>query len=186
MLAIIPARKGSKRLPNKNIMPLLGKPLIQYTLYAANYANCIDRTIISTDITDITGMKLDGEYTLLMRQKKLCGDDIPIIMVIKHILNWVEERPRAVILLQPTSPLRTSHDIDEAAELSGNVLSVCEVCPNIYKRNGAIYIMRTEDIMENNVQFNSLYVMPKEKSIDIDTKEDFEEAERLMRERNRL
>jgi len=186
MLAIIPARKGSKRLPNKNMMPLLGKPLIQYTLTVANNAPSISRTIISSDIKNL---KLEGNYDLISRPKELAEDDIPSKSVIIHVLNWIEEKPKTVILLQPTSPLRTSDDIENAFKMymnHGNLVSLFEACPSLYKRNGAIYIMRTVDILENNVQFTSLYLMPKERSIDIDTMEDFKEAERILNERNRL
>jgi CMP-N-acetylneuraminic acid synthetase len=133
ILAIIPARGGSKRLPKKNLMDLNGKPLIAYTIEAAQNSRYIDRVILSSD--DEAIIKVAKEYGCdvpFVRPKALAQDETRSIDVVTHALQTLDEKFDDVILLQPTSPLRTTEDIDGAIEMFYNkratsVIGVCEM-----------------------------------------------------------
>jgi len=119
VLAVIPARGGSKGLPRKNVLPLAGKPLIAHTLSAAQGAKLLDRTVISTDDDEIAEVCREyGGETPFKRPQELAKDDTLIYPVLTHAVKWLQEHegyvPDYVMLLQPTSPLRTSQDIDDA------------------------------------------------------------------------
>lgn len=122
VLAVIPARAGSKGIPGKNIRPLAGRPLLQYTVEAAAAAQTIQRAILSTDSEEIAalGRQLAIEVPFL-RPADLAQDDSPTAPVILHALDWLEAdegyRPEIVVVLQPTAPLRTGRHIDEAISL---------------------------------------------------------------------
>ena len=117
VLAIIPARGGSKGLPRKNILPIAGKPLIAWSIEAAKKSQYIDRCIISTDSKEIaeTAIKYGGDVPF-MRPNELATDEAKSDDVIKHAIESLSENYEIVILLQPTSPLRTTEDIDCALE----------------------------------------------------------------------
>lgn len=117
VLAIIPARGGSKGLPGKNILPLHGKPLIAWTIEAALQSKYVDRSIVSTDDQDImnTAIAHGGEVPFL-RPAELSSDTASSLSVVRHATQLI--RPYDIIvLLQPTSPLRTASHIDEALRL---------------------------------------------------------------------
>ena len=117
-LAIIPARKGSKGLPNKNKKLLGGIPLIEWTIKAALNSNKITETILTTDDEDI--ITLASRYKIMIPFKRpnyLAKDNTGMIDVIIHVLTYFEKKNfevENIILLQPTSPFRTSTDIDNA------------------------------------------------------------------------
>lgn len=135
-LAIIPARAGSKRLPKKNQLDLLGKPLIQYTIEAAIDSGEFDVICLSTDsqaIADL-GKKLGIEVPFL-RPALLSGDKSTTADVLLHCLSYYEEVESrcfdTVTLLQPTSPLRTSKDINKAfsefrRKKATSIVSMCK------------------------------------------------------------
>ena len=136
ILAIIPARGGSKRLPRKNILNLAGKPLIAWSIEAALGSKHIDRVIVSTDDEEIAGISRKyGADLPFMRPNKLATDESSSVDVVLHAINMLKEKGREyeyIMLLQPTSPLRTIENIDEVVELlqssnSDAVISVCEV-----------------------------------------------------------
>lgn len=130
VLAIIPARGGSKRLPNKNILPLAGKPLIAWTIEASLESAFIDKVIVSTDSLKIKEIALQyGAEIPFLRPSELATDTADSISVVKHTLDYFNGEFDYVVLLQPTSPLRTKDDIDNAFKmLKGNVKSVVSVC----------------------------------------------------------
>jgi CMP-N,N'-diacetyllegionaminic acid synthase len=120
ILAIVPARGGSKGIPNKNIIDVMGKPLIQYTLEEAFKSKYIDKVHISTDSIKIANIvkKLGCEVERL-RPEELAKDDTKTIDVLVDVLKYFEklkEKYEIIILLQPTQPLRTVKHIDEAIE----------------------------------------------------------------------
>ncbi len=122
VLAIIPARGGSKRIPGKNIKLLNGKPLIAYAVDEAKKSKYIDRTITSTDSEDIAAVvKSLGSEVPFLRPKEISGDDATDLMAFQHALKWLDEkenyRPEIIVQLRPTSPLRTVVEIDEAIKL---------------------------------------------------------------------
>lgn len=121
ILAIIPARSGSKRLPNKNILDLAGKPLIQWTIEAALNCHEIDTVMVSTDsdkIADIS--KQAGACVPYLRCPELSSDTASSADVVLDVIKYYESIDKqfdAIILLQPTSPLRTTKDIINAISL---------------------------------------------------------------------
>lgn len=117
ILAVIPARGGSKSIPMKNIRPLCGKPLLAWTIEEARKSKYIDRLILSTDSDRIAkiGEKYGCEIPF-KRPKKLAQDKTPGIAPILHALNLLPPFDY-VIMLQPTSPLRSHHDIDHCIEI---------------------------------------------------------------------
>lgn len=115
VLGIIPARGGSKGIPRKNITSLNNRPLIDYTIDASLGSDRIDRTVVSTDDEEIADTAANaGADVPFMRPASLAEDDTPSEPVVTHTLNELSEGFEALVLLQPTSPLRTSTHVDEA------------------------------------------------------------------------
>jgi CMP-N,N'-diacetyllegionaminic acid synthase len=116
ILALIPARGGSKGLPRKNILPLLGKPLIAWTIEQALASEFVDEVCVSTDDTEIAEVAAaSGAPVPFMRPECLAADATPSIDVIRHALGHYATSGRLfdhLILLEPTSPLREVADID--------------------------------------------------------------------------
>lgn len=130
ILGLIPARGGSKGLPRKNIRPLLGKSLIAWTIEQALASKYLDRVIVSTDDREIAEIsKRYGAEMPFVKPKELATDDAKGINLVLHAINWIEKNKKPynlLMLLQHTSPLRTSEDIDRAIELSiSKKLSYC-------------------------------------------------------------
>ncbi|SIN78624.1 N-acylneuraminate cytidylyltransferase [Sulfurivirga caldicuralii] len=135
-LGVIPARGGSKRLPEKNIRPLAGKPLLGWTAEAALQSKYLDDVLVSTDSEAIAQVARDfGVAVPFMRPTHLATDEASTFSVLRHALSQWEALHGPVdyvVVLQPTSPLRTAQHIDEAIELAvekaaGGVASVCPV-----------------------------------------------------------
>jgi CMP-N,N'-diacetyllegionaminic acid synthase len=120
-LAIVPARGGSKRLPGKNLLRLGGRPLLGYTLEAARAARRLDAVVVSTDSQQIAEYALaQGVDTQGLRPSEISGDTSPVVAALQEAhAKFTRRQPPvdAVILLQPTSPLRTARHIDEAITL---------------------------------------------------------------------
>ena len=112
LLALIPARGGSKGIPRKNIKPLCGKPLIGWSIDAAKKSVFIDQVFVSTEDEEVAAIASDlGAGVPFMRPKELAADDTPGIAPVMHAIDNLPEFDW-VLLLQPTSPLRTAEDID--------------------------------------------------------------------------
>jgi CMP-N,N'-diacetyllegionaminic acid synthase len=134
VVALIPARGGSKGIPRKNLAPLEGKPLLLWAIDAALAADTVTRVVVSTDDDEIAAAAGDAE--LLRRPADLAGDDTPMLDVIRHALEHIEPCD-VLVLLQPTSPLRRPEQVDEAVRLllesgADTVVSVVEV-PHRYE-----------------------------------------------------
>jgi CMP-N,N'-diacetyllegionaminic acid synthase len=118
ILAVITARGGSKGLPGKNIKPLLGKPLIVWTIEKALESACFDRVIVSTDSDGIAAVaKKHGAEVPFKRPKRLSGDRVGSYDVVTHAIEYLARKGDVfdyVALLEPTSPLRKKGDIDRA------------------------------------------------------------------------
>lgn len=113
VLGLITARGGSKGLPGKNLIDLAGRPLIAWTIEAARGSLYIDRLILSSD--DPAIIAVAGEWGCeapFVRPAELAGDDTPSVPVILHALDALDETFDLLVLLQPTSPLRATEDID--------------------------------------------------------------------------
>jgi CMP-N,N'-diacetyllegionaminic acid synthase len=122
ILAVIPARGGSKSIPRKNIKEFLGKPLLAWTVETAKESGVFDRIILSTDLDEIAeiGKSLGVEVPFL-RPPELAIDTTLTAPVVKHTVAWLEEHdgwvPKFVMVLEPTSPARRRSHIREAADL---------------------------------------------------------------------
>ena len=137
ILGLIPARGGSKSIPRKNIVPLVGRPLLAYTCDASLESRKLDRIIISTDDDEIATVARDlGIEVPFIRPQELAQDRTPSLDVAKHALQWLLNEDKwqtdILVLLQPTSPLRKAHHIDEAVEKllesgADTIVSVIEV-----------------------------------------------------------
>src|SRR5262245_16834240 len=122
VLGLITARGGSKGIPRKNLVPLLGRPLLAYTCEAALASTSLARVVLSTDDEEIASVgRAEGIEVPFMRPAELSRDDTPSIDVAVHAVQWLAThagwQADALVLLQPTSPLRTAHHIDEACAL---------------------------------------------------------------------
>ena len=131
ILAVITARAGSKRLPNKNILDLAGKPLIAWTIDAAKQSKYIDKLIVSTDSEKIRKISEQfGAEVPFLRPEELSNDTADSISVVKHSIDYFDKAYDYILLLQPTSPLRIAKDIDKAVEMLNTetkaIVSVCE------------------------------------------------------------
>lgn len=217
ILAIIPARGGSKGIPGKNIKELAGKPLIAYTIEAARRAPSVSRVVVSTDSQEIADIAMRyGAEVPFLRPEELASDTAKTMDAVMYTLEELARRGETydyMVLLQPTSPLRTSEDIEgciKKAFFSGqDVVAISEVSdspilmrckdredrltslidgsstirrqdmPVYYRVNGSIYVNKVEGLS----CFTSLndnpvgYIVPKERSVDIDEPVDFAVAE---------
>lgn len=117
ILALITARGGSKGIPNKNIHDFNGKPLLCWTIEAANASQYIDHTILSTDSDKIAKVATSSGCDVpFLRPAELATDESSSMDVIMHALETLDQHFDYLLLLQPTSPLRTSHHIDQIIE----------------------------------------------------------------------
>lgn len=209
IVALIPARGGSKGIKNKNIIDLCGKPLISYTIQAALESKYIDKVIVSTDSQEIADVAIKhGAEVPFLRPGELASDTSKTIDAVMHAVGELEKRKEEydiLILLQATQPLRTADDIDSAIELfiknkgqslvsvspvednpilirtidnlgrMNSILPMKSTCrrqdmPLYYRVNGCIYINLISEL-DLNTSFNDNkipYIMPKERSVDID------------------
>jgi len=120
ILAIIPARGGSKGLPRKNIKPLLGKPLIAWTIEQAKNSKYIDMVVVSTEDKEIAEISKKYGAEVIERPEELARDDSPTFDAIIHVLDYFQNKKELfdiVVILEPTSPLRKDNDIDNAIKL---------------------------------------------------------------------
>lgn len=148
VLAVIPARGGSKGVPRKNIRPLAGKPLIAYTIETALAASsCFHRVVVSTDDEEIAEVARQyGAEVPFLRPAHLGGDHVPMAPVLQHAVHYVEKEDDItldwVMVLQPTDPLRNTEDIEAALALAEDgacdavisVVQVFSVHPILMKR----------------------------------------------------
>lgn len=217
IIAIIPARSGSKGLPDKNIKIVCGRPLIDYTIKAAIDSECFETIMVSTDSKRYAEIAMEcGADVPFMRSNTTSGDAAGSWDVVREILKNYEEKMGIiydyVALLQPTSPLRSAKDIKAAVRMLdmehvNSVVSVTETEHPIqwcfplptdcsmseyakspynnvrrqelkkhYQENGAIYLVSANKILSNKYNLYKdkcyAYIMPRERSIDIDSKMD--------------
>ena len=173
VLAVIPARGGSKRVPRKNLREFRGRSLLVWAAEAAIRSKYIDDIAISTEDLEIgaVGHALTG-LRLIARSPLLATDDASSEDVLREAL--AESPADWIVLLQPTSPLRTSEDIDaciERAQIGNGCISVG---PDGLT-NGAVYVATREWIMQHDFSHMGLmkYRMDADRSLDIDYPEDF-------------
>jgi len=144
VLALIPARGGSKSIPRKNIRPFAGHPLVAYSIAAGLEAETVTRVIVSTDDEEIAEIARQyGAETPFLRPVDYAHDLTPDLPVFQHALRWLDEneryRPEIVVQLRPTSPFRRVHHIDQAVyhliehPEADSIRSVCVPFQNPYK-----------------------------------------------------
>ena len=131
IVGLIPARAGSKGIPNKNVVDVCGQPLIQWTIDAAQASDYVDRVLVTTDDEVVKELAASQGLPILHRPHLLSGDSTTAAQVIAHALES-NVKEDILVYLQPTSPLRTATDIDESLELlaslnAGAVVSVTPV-----------------------------------------------------------
>lgn len=223
VLAVIPARGGSKRVPKKNIKPIGGRPLVAWTIEAAKKSRYIDRIIVSTDSNDIARVAEEwGAEVPFMRPKELATDISRSIDSIYHVMDSIDKTYDYIVLLQPTSPLRNWSDIDKCLETclrleapacisvnkfdksldylygisnTGRIFpfasiefksNTMEEKPHdVYIINGAVYIALWKWFREHGSFLSDdtvAYVMPQDRSLDIDTSWDFYLGELILRD----
>lgn len=222
IIAIIPARGGSKGIPYKNIKLLNGKPLIYYTINEAQKSKYIQRLFVSTEDDTIAEVAKRYGAEVITRPIELAQDDTPSLPVYQQVIKHLEKTgiiyPDIVVVLQPTSPLRIVTDIDSAIDMflkskCDSVVSVCKVeypiewmyrlqndrpeplleslnrtirkndAIKVYRLNGAVYVATRDTIMNQNTVMGKdtrVYIMPLQRSVDIDTEFDFKLAEELF------
>lgn len=217
VLAIIPARGGSERIHRKNLVPLLGKPLIVHTIECARAAKSIDRVVVSTDDKDVAVEAAMNGAGIVMRPPEISGPHATSEEAILHALDVVGD-PDLVVFLQATSPYRLPEDIDGAVSLfhSSNADSVFSATPehftgrwrmnadgSAYPINydphnrprsqdypveylgiGSIYVFRPSLIRETGCRTGGRivpYIMPKLRSFQVDTWEDLDAIETIMK-----
>jgi len=209
ILAVIAARGGSKGLAGKNIADAGGKPLIGWTIDAAHGSRYLDRTVLSSDDDEIIAVAREaGCEVPFVRPAEIAGDTSPVEVALIHALDQLAEPYDYLVLLQPTSPLRVTEDIDGAIEKchasgapacvsggesvkspywmfhlkdDGTLSPVIESenfktrrqdIPAAYVTNGAAFVARVPWFREHQTFYGPdtvLYVMPRERSMDVDT-----------------
>ncbi len=219
VLAIIPARGGSKGIPRKNIKDFAGKPLIAWTIEEARKSKYISRLILSSDDDEIIAVARQyGCEVPFKRPLELADDHTAGILPVLHALQMIDEKYDYILLLQPTSPLRTVQDIDQCIEYmfetnSPFIVSMSEtqkspywmykldeqktmekIIPidhipatrqqlsQVYVLNGALYIGKTDQVRLHQTFLTDEtkgFVMPYERSFDIDSPLDFWICEKL-------
>ena len=173
VVAVIPARGGSKGIPRKNIKLLNNRPLLSYTAQAALHSKYIKHAILSTDDEEIASIgRKEGLEVLFIRPDYLSKDDTPGLYVIQHAVKELERANYTVdtvVTLQPTSPLRTSKHIDDALDIffkgkSDSLVSVTEVPHNAnpyavmtLENDGAIQPFLSYDEEKNLRQLKPVY-----------------------------
>lgn len=132
ILGLVPARSGSKRLKGKNTLDICGKPLIAWSIEAASNSNYIDTVITSSDSSAILKIAEDFGSKTLLRSQNFSNDDSSTVSVVQNVIDsYAKDNFDYIMLLQPTSPLRSSDDINKAVELLNEkkadaIISVCE------------------------------------------------------------
>jgi len=219
IVSLIPARSGSKGIPDKNISNINGKRLIEYNI-EASLGSKVDQTWVSTDSTDYKWISVNAGANVLMRPLALSDDDASSESALLHFAEEVDFD--ILVFLQCTSPLTTSEDIDNAI----NMLKTCDfdsvvsVCPDHggwlcggftwevqsennrtkadydldcrprrqdmnpkYRENGAIYVTTRERLLDSKCRVSGdigLYIMPRERSYEIDEPEDLNEIRKHL------
>lgn len=223
-IATVCARAGSVGVPGKNIRPLLGKPLIAYTIEQARACRGIEAVYVSTDSEEIAAIaRVAGARVPFLRPAELATSAAPKLPVVEHLVSDVEAHTGPVDIvvdLDPTSPLREVGDIEACMRmLDGEtdvVITACEsdknpyfnmverradgsiglvkppgkeiagrqMAPKVYAMNASIYVWHRASLRKGLWDGRAaLYVMPRERSVDIDSELDFRFVELLMMER---
>jgi CMP-N-acetylneuraminic acid synthetase len=182
VLGVVLARGGSRRVPRKNVRPLFGQPLVTWAIGQGMLSHRIDELALSSDSGEILDLGRMYPIHIIRRPKELATDECTSYPPMLHVLDELETPFEWLCLLQPTSPLRTPEDIDECIGRAedGNAPAIASFMEGSLVPNGAIYVGRC-DWLRDGGNFDgpavARYDMPPSRSIDIDTEDDWEEAE---------
>jgi len=225
IIAVIPARGGSKGVPRKNIRELAGKPLIGWTIEEALKSQYIDRLILSSEDDEIIRVAMEfGCDVPFIRPAELALDKTTGIEPALHALHVLPDKYDYVVLLQPTSPLRLVDDIDGCIEMfvkqnanvcvsvstpaknpywmyfldsksrldpvikAHNTILLRQNLPEVYMLSGAVYIAKVNWFLKKKTFITEEtigYVIPPERSVDIDSEYDIEIASCLFKARRK-
>ena len=152
IIAVIPARSGSKRIPKKSIRDFHGKPLLAWAIDAANKSSFVTRTIVTTNDEEIAKIaKAHGAEVPFLRPQELAEDTSSIEPTLIHLIETLEQQEKitidALVLLMPTNPLRTAQHIDEAIEL--------------HKKTGATSVVAAHETLGNR---NPHWILKKDEA----------------------
>lgn len=225
ILAVVPARGGSKRIPGKNIKLVNGKPLIAYTIEVASKSKYINKLILSTDSDEI--IKVCKDYPIeipFKRPANLATDNALAMDTYEHVIlemrNNFNFDADILVILEPTCPLRTTEDIDNAIKLflekkADSVRSMVEASPaeylkvidenskisnylenvkvlnmqdykKVYIPQGAVTVVDAKLFLKHKKYYYEntyAHIMPKERSVDVDSEFEFKLAEYLFKKR---
>ncbi len=201
VLGLIPARTGSERIPGKNTVDLGGKPLICWTIDEAKKFK-FDNLAVTTDDLDVAAVAKVAGCMTIERPAELARPETPMLPVVQHAASLI--KADLIILLQPTSPFRTVDDIWACYNIAtgrnaDSVVSMTDVPEDMIFElghanrarpskklvipNGAIYILTAEELARRGSWYTGImyaYMMPKDRSLDIDTKFDLELARYMV------
>jgi len=203
-LGIIPARGGSKAIPRKNIKMIAGKPLIAWTIEAAQRSKRLDRFVVSTDDDEIAEVSKRYGAEVIARPQKLATDTASTLAVLQHVLTKIDAK--AVVLLQPTSPVREEGLIDSCIKkfqkqrvdniATGFICKFMEYGTYAKRRqdlkgffydDGNVYVMKS-DIIRNGTRYGKKVgriEISREQNAEIDDDFDFWLAEQILSKRQR-
>jgi CMP-N-acetylneuraminic acid synthetase len=200
IVAIIPARKDSERLPHKNLKMMCGKPLINWTLDEALKCEFLDEILVSSNDPRILKacfryFNYAGEKVkFIQRPKEISQAHSPVWKLVEHACSGYPD-DTIIILLQITNPLKKASDIRKAYRLFevangqlGVVGAYYEFPSRFFRLNGSIFIQRLATIVNTRSFIHNgtiAYIMPKERSVDIDLQSDFDMAEGYLKEQLR-
>lgn len=144
IIAIIPARGGSKGIPRKNLVPLAGRLLLTYTIDSALASKYVTRVIVSTDDDEIAGFAASNGAEVIHRPKEIAGDEASSESALQHVVEQLEAEgsvPDLIVFLQATSPLRAPGEIDAAVqhlidEQADSLFSACRIHGFVWRRTG--------------------------------------------------
>ena len=141
-LAVIPARRGSKGLPLKNLRALAGVPLIVHSIRAALAASLVQTVVVSTEDDEIATVAASHGATIVKRPGELASDTAQNNGVVRHVLESMPGQHRYVVLLQPTSPLRSAAQIDQCLEplIGGTARTAMTITPVEHHPGKAVYL----------------------------------------------
>ncbi|MBF0458286.1 MAG: acylneuraminate cytidylyltransferase family protein [Nitrospirae bacterium] len=200
-MAVIPARGGSKGIPRKNIKSIAGKPLIAWTIEAARQSSLIDRFVVSTEDAEIAGVALAYGAEVLDRPTEYASDDAATVDVLRHAVKMIP--CNTVVLLQATSPVRSSSLIDECIRefseggydslATGFICKYIEYAKNTLRRqdiqgffydDGNVYVIKA-DLIGGGDRYGTKIcrkVIGRRENVDIDDEFDFWIAEKILSE----
>lgn len=177
VLGLIPARRGSKRLPGKNVRMFHGKPLLEWTIDQALESDCFSQITLSTDDPEALEIGMNRSViNCVPRDSWLTGDAATLNdVVLAELDRFAFCSFTHVCLLQPTSPLRIVADIRCGVALEHSISVGPTGAPN-----GAVYVVPVAFFKEHPYFGGASFYMPAERSIDINTLQEFEEAEKIL------